>query len=107
MELAGRNVLVVGLGLSGLSMARWLQRRGAYVRVADTREAPPYAAQLAQEMPQVPVVTGAFRRESFEGIDLIAVSPGVPVAEPLIAQSCSRGVSVVGDIELFAQAYPA
>jgi UDP-N-acetylmuramoylalanine--D-glutamate ligase len=104
MELAGRNVLVVGLGLSGLSMARWLQRRGAQVRVADTRDAPPYAAQLAAEMPQIPVATGAFRRESFEGIDLIAVSPGVPVAEPMIAQAQRGGIPVVGDIELFAQA---
>jgi UDP-N-acetylmuramoylalanine--D-glutamate ligase len=107
MELAGRNVLVVGLGLSGLSMARWLQRRGAQVRVADTRDAPPYAAQLAAEMPQIPVATGAFRRESFEGIDLIAVSPGVPVAEPMIAQAQHGGIPVVGDIELFAQALPA
>src|SRR5678816_3071098 len=107
MELVGRNVLVVGLGLSGLSMARWLQRRGAQVRVVDTREAPPYAAQLALELPQIPVATGAFRRESFEGIDVIAASPGVPLAEPMIAQAQSSGVPVVGDIELFAQALPA
>jgi len=88
-------------------MARWLHRQGAHVRVADTRDAPPYAAQLAAELPQVPVAAGAFRRESFEGIDLVAVSPGVPVSEPMIAQARSRGVAVVGDIELFAQAFPA
>ena len=82
MELGGRNVLVVGLGLSGLSMARWLNRRGANVRVVDTRAAPPCALQLAAEMPHVPVATGAFRRESFEGIDLMAVSPGVPIHRP-------------------------
>jgi len=107
MELYGRNVVVVGLGLSGLSMVRWLHRQGAHVRVADTRDAPPYAAQLAAELAQVPVATGAFRRESFEGIDLVAVSPGVPVSEPMIAEARSRGVAVVGDIELFAHAFPA
>jgi UDP-N-acetylmuramoylalanine--D-glutamate ligase len=107
MELDGRNVLVVGLGLSGLSMARWLNRRGAHVRVADTRDAPPCAPQLAAEMPHVPVATGAFRRESFEGIDLMAVSPGVPMSEPMIVQAQGRGVEAVGDIELFAQALPA
>jgi UDP-N-acetylmuramoylalanine--D-glutamate ligase len=106
MELGGRNVLVIGLGLSGLSMARWLNRRGANVRVIDTRAAPPCALQLAAEMPHVPVATGAFRRESFEGIDLMAVSPGVPMSEPSIAQAQRRGVEAVGDIELFAQALP-
>src|SRR5690349_2435074 len=107
MELAGRKVLVVGLGLSGLSMARWLNRRGAQVRVVDTRAAPPCAPQLATELPQIPVATGAFQRESFEGIDLVAVSPGVPLADPSIAHARGRGIDVVGDIELFAQARPA
>jgi UDP-N-acetylmuramoylalanine--D-glutamate ligase len=107
MELSGRKVLVVGLGLSGLSMARWLNRRGAQVRVVDTRSAPPCAPQLATELPQIPMTTGAFQRESFEGIDLLAVSPGVPLTEPSIAHVRSQGVDVVGDIELFAQARPA
>jgi UDP-N-acetylmuramoylalanine--D-glutamate ligase len=98
---------VLGLGLTGLTLARYLARRGANVRVADTRAAPPCAAQLASELPQVQVSTGAFRRESFEGIDLMAVSPGVPLSEPMIAQARSRGVAAVGDIELFAQAFPA
>src|SRR5262249_9983981 len=107
MELAGRNALVVGLGLSGLSMARWLNHRGAHVRVVDTRTAPPCTPQLAAELPHVPVTTGAFRRDSFEGIDLLAVSPGVPLSEPLIAQTQRRGVETLGDIELFARALPA
>ncbi|HXV06999.1 MAG TPA: hypothetical protein VD791_03155, partial [Burkholderiales bacterium] len=37
MELKGKQALVLGLGVSGLSMARWLASRGAHVRVADTR----------------------------------------------------------------------
>jgi UDP-N-acetylmuramoylalanine--D-glutamate ligase len=104
MELAGRNALVLGLGVSGLSMARWLSYRGAHVRVADTREAPPCGAQLRRELPGVPVATGALRPESFDNVDLIAISPGVPAAEPLVEMAASRGVPVVGDIELFAQA---
>ena len=106
MELAGRNALVLGLGVSGLSMARWLSRRGARVSVADTRQAPPCAAQLARELPDVPVATGPFRRESFERVDLVAISPGVSTAEPLVRGAGSEGIPVVGDIELFAQALP-
>lgn len=84
-------------------MARWLSDRGAAVRVADSRPQPPFAAQLAAELPQVKIDTGAFRPESFAEAQMIAISPGVPLAEPLVQQSMARGVEVVGDIELFAR----
>jgi len=106
MELAGRNALVLGLGVSGLSMARWLSHRGAHVRVADTRPTPPCGAQLEREFPDVPVITGTLRPESFHNVDLIAISPGVPTTEPLVETAANSGVPVVGDIELFAQALP-
>src|SRR5512136_788245 len=106
MELAGRNALVLGLGVSGLSMARWLTHRGAHVRVADTRSTPPCAAQLQSELPGIPVLTGTLRPESFYNVDLIAISPGVPTTETLVEAAAKRGVPIVGDIELFAQALP-
>jgi UDP-N-acetylmuramoylalanine--D-glutamate ligase len=84
-------------------MARWLNARGASVRVADSRDAPPFATQLHQELPAIELHTGAFRAESFAGMDLIAVSPGVPLAEPLIRAAADGGIDVVGDIELFAR----
>ncbi len=84
-------------------MARWLSARGALVRVADSRSTPPFAAQLQSELPAVEVHTGAFREENFAGVDLIAVSPGVPLSEPLIRAAEERGVDIVGDIELFAR----
>ena len=107
MELAGKNTLVLGLGVSGLSMARWLSYRGAHVHVADTRSTPPCGAQLQRELPDVRVITGALRPESFHSVDLIAISPGVPTAEPLVEAAANRGIPVVGDIELFAQALPS
>jgi UDP-N-acetylmuramoylalanine--D-glutamate ligase len=64
MELAGRNALVLGLGVSGLSMARWLSHRGACVRVADTRQQPPCGAQLEREMPGTLVETGALGNQT-------------------------------------------
>jgi UDP-N-acetylmuramoylalanine--D-glutamate ligase len=106
MELAGKQALVIGLGVSGLSMARWLASRGARVRVADTRSAPPCAGQLARELPAVPVATGPWGEDLFAQTDLIALSPGVPASEPSIAAAAARGIPVIGDIELFAQALP-
>ena len=84
-------------------MARWLAARGASVRIADSRDAPPFAARLKDELPAVELHTGAFRAESFAGVDLIAISPGVPRAEPLVRAAVERGIEVVGDIELFAR----
>jgi len=103
IELTNRRALVLGLGASGMSMARWLNARGASVRVADSRDMPPFAAQLREELPDVALRTGAFHSESFADIDLIAVSPGVALSEPLIRGAAERGVEVVGDIELFAR----
>ena len=98
IELTDRRALVLGLGASGMSMARWLNARGASVRVADSRDMPPFAAQLREELPDVALRTGAFHSESFADIDLIAVSPGVALSEPLIRSAVERGVEVVGDI---------
>lgn len=107
MNLYGQNILVLGLGDTGLSAARWLARRGATVRVADSRSAPPHLARLQETLPDVAVSAGPFRPADFDWAERIVVSPGVAVAEPLIQQALLRGVAVEGDVELFAQAVPA
>jgi len=104
LELRDKKVLVLGLGDTGLSLARWLDSQGARVTVADSRAAPPHAARLSAEVPGATLVTGPYRREDFAVAELIAISPGVPLAEPLVAEAVARRVPVVGDIELFARA---
>ena len=104
MSFAGRKALVLGLGDTGLSMAKWLARRGAVVRVADTRAAPPRLADLRRSLPGVAADCGPFREESFAGIDLIGISPGVPLSEPSVRRAVVAGIEVLGDIELFAKA---
>ena len=99
----GKQALVLGLGASGMSMARWLTGRDARVRVADTRAAPPYADRLREELPQAELMLGSLRPESFVGADLIAISPGVPLSEPLVARARVSGIPILGDIELFAR----
>ncbi len=99
MELRGKRVLVVGLGESGLAMAKWLHRQGAIVRVADSRDNPPNVEALQQVAPGGELLAGAFSAESFAWAELVALSPGVPKATPEIAAVADK---LVSEIELFA-----
>ena len=101
MELKGKRILVVGLGESGLAMATWLGRLGARVRVADSREAPPNVGALRDAVPEAELIAGPFVDATFAGVDLIALSPGVPKATPQIADASAP---VISEIELFAAA---
>jgi UDP-N-acetylmuramoylalanine--D-glutamate ligase len=107
LDLSGKNVLVLGLGDTGLSCARWLAARGARVSVADSRTAPPHAARLAEWLPQTPLFTGPFDDTRLQAADMLVVSPGVPLAEPAVARAMAAGVEAVGDVELFARAIHA
>jgi UDP-N-acetylmuramoylalanine--D-glutamate ligase len=86
---------------------RWLNRQGARLSVADTRDNPPGVEALKAELPQVQLYSGAFTAAIFSGVDLVVASPGVALSEPEIQAAIQRGVSVVGDVELFAQYRPA
>jgi UDP-N-acetylmuramoylalanine--D-glutamate ligase len=103
LDLKGSKVLVLGLGDTGLSLTRWLVRRGASVHVADSRRKPPHADVLAEELPQVTVTCGGFDESDFRNAEMIAISPGVDPRQPLVVDAAGRGVPVVGDIELFAR----
>jgi UDP-N-acetylmuramoylalanine--D-glutamate ligase len=102
-------VLVLGLGESGLAMARWCARQGCRLRIADTREAPPNLPALAQHGIDAEFIGGAFSPALVEnGIDLVVLSPGLsPLDEdlaPLLASARERGIPVWGEVELFARA---
>ncbi|MER2517036.1 MAG: UDP-N-acetylmuramoyl-L-alanine--D-glutamate ligase [Candidatus Accumulibacter phosphatis] len=104
MELQGKLVLVIGLGESGLAMARWLHRQGARVRVADSRSAPPQADALRAAVPTALLFAGPFSAAAFAGVELIAISPGVPVQELLLQDAVAHAIPLVSEIELFAWA---
>ncbi|MDD5174989.1 MAG: UDP-N-acetylmuramoyl-L-alanine--D-glutamate ligase [Sterolibacterium sp.] len=104
MNLNGKLVLVLGLGESGLAMARWCLRRGARVRVADTRAEPPMLAGLRQAVAEANFIPGEFDKSLLEGVDLLALSPGLSGGLMVVFEARSRGIPVVGEIELFAQA---
>jgi UDP-N-acetylmuramoylalanine--D-glutamate ligase len=102
-RLRGQTVLILGLGETGLSLARYLHAQGARLVVADSRIEPPGVATLRSEIPQAELHCGPFGVGLLDGVDRIAISPGVPVAEPLVQQAMARGIPVEGDIELLAQ----
>ncbi|HTI16055.1 MAG TPA: Mur ligase family protein, partial [Trinickia sp.] len=102
-------VLVLGLGESGLAMARWCARHGCRLRVADTRETPPNLSMLEAGRIEAEFVGGAFAPALLDGgIELVALSPGLSPIEPqlaaLLASARERGIPVWGELELFAQA---
>ncbi len=106
---AGSNAktLIVGLGATGLSCARFLAARGVQVAVADSRAAPPGLDALHAEHPDIAVFLGPFEDRLFDSAERLVVSPGVPVTTPQIDAARRRGIPVIGDIELFARAAAA
>jgi UDP-N-acetylmuramoylalanine--D-glutamate ligase len=105
-QWANKSILVLGLGETGLSMLRYLKAQGARVRVADSRNNPPGLAEARKYVIEPLIFCGSFDDEMFTGIDLIAISPGVPLRDPVVARAMACGFPVVGDIELFAQSLP-
>jgi UDP-N-acetylmuramoylalanine--D-glutamate ligase len=99
---AGSRALVLGLGRTGVSCARYLHAKGLAVRVADTRSEPPGAAALREQVPGAELLTGAFHDGLLEQTALVVISPGLSLAEPIAVAARQRGLPVVGDIELFA-----
>ena len=107
-QLHGQHVLILGLGASGLAMARWCARAGADVTVADTRDQPPQLAALQAEWPQVTFVAGPFAASLVEGTTVRAVfrSPGLSpeVVAPVVDAAKAMGLWQGGELSLFADA---
>ena len=106
--LQGQNILILGLGASGLAMARWCVRCGAQVTVADTRAAPPQLPALQQELPAVRFVSGPFdaRLVEGQGLDAVYRSPGLSPAAvaPVLVAASACGISAGGELSLYSMA---
>ncbi len=107
-HLQDTHVLILGLGASGLAMARWCARHGAHVTVADTREAPPQLAALRAELPGATFIGGPFSAALVEGTPVRAVyrSPGLApqTVAPVVEAARAIGLPVGGELDLFSQA---
>ncbi|MFJ4142177.1 UDP-N-acetylmuramoyl-L-alanine--D-glutamate ligase [Pseudomonas sp. NPDC089734] len=101
--VSDRFRIVVGLGKSGMSLVRFLAKRGVAFAVADTRENPPELATLRRDYPQVDVRCGELDVEFLCRADELYVSPGLALATPALQEAHARGVRMSGDIDLFAR----
>jgi UDP-N-acetylmuramoylalanine--D-glutamate ligase len=104
---AQKYAVIVGLGRTGLSCARYLHARGWRLAVTDTRQKPPELARLAELDSSIPVSVGGLDARLLDGAFCVAASPGVSLAEPFFVEARRRGIEIVGDIELFARAADA
>ena len=101
--LTHKRVLIVGLGKTGLSCARYLSEHGVEVAITDSRDHPPALDELQDAYPDIAIFVGGFSAEAFARASCLIVSPGISLREPLIAEARARGAEIVGDIELFAR----
>ena len=97
MKLRDKRVLVLGLGDTGLSVAKWASDQGGLVRVADTRTAAPRKKEFSGELH-----AGKFKLALLKGVDLVCISPGLSLQEEIVQAAFARGIPILGDIELFA-----
>ena len=107
LSLKDTSVLVLGLGASGLAMARWCARAGARVTVTDTRADPPQRARLAEEWPAVRFIQSATQAALLEQVQpaLVLKSPGLSPAQvaPLTDAARAAAIAVWGELDLFSQ----
>ncbi|NOY73455.1 MAG: UDP-N-acetylmuramoyl-L-alanine--D-glutamate ligase [Gammaproteobacteria bacterium] len=97
------STLIVGLGKTGFSCVKRLVAEGVPVAVTDSRDQPPFLQALKEQFPDVAVFLGGLSEDAFKMAQQIVISPGVSLALPEIQQAASRGLPVLGDVELFAR----
>ena len=97
------NRVVVGLGITGLSCARYFRARGVPFCMIDTRPDVAGLDAFKAEMPEVAVYSGEYPVELVTGASELIVSPGIAMDAPLVEQARAAGVAIVGDIDLFVR----
>ena len=96
------RVLVVGLGKTGLSVARFLSQHGIQLAIADSRESPPGLGELREFLPDVAVFLGGFDGAAFAAATHLVVSPGIALDTPAVTTAVQSGIPAFGDVDLFA-----
>lgn len=100
MDYQGNKVVIIGLGITGLSCVDFFLTRGVTPRVVDTRVSPPGLEKLPAN---IDCHFGSFNKEWLLADDLIVASPGIALATPWLADAATAGVEIVGDVELFCR----
>ncbi|MDE4744079.1 UDP-N-acetylmuramoyl-L-alanine--D-glutamate ligase [Klebsiella pneumoniae] len=99
-DYQGKKVVIIGLGMTGLSCVDFFMARGVTPRVMDTRVAPPGLDKLPES---VECHVGGLNDTWLLAADLVVASPGIALAHPSLSAAADAGVEIVGDIELFCR----
>jgi len=99
----GQHVLVVGLGKTGLSCARFLAERNVSFAIIDSRQKPPGLDEVRNEFPNVDLRLGSFDIEVISRSNILIVSPGIAIKEPALQKAVAEGKELIGDVEVFAR----
>ena len=102
--MAQLHRIIVGLGTTGLSCARYLRSKNLPFEVVDSRDVPPGLTQFEAEFPEVLLTLGEFSHELLSRADELLLSPGVSLRTPAIQAAAAAGVRIVGDIAVFCEA---
>jgi UDP-N-acetylmuramoylalanine--D-glutamate ligase len=98
-----RNTAILGMGVTGLSAARFLASMGQPFVFADSRQQPPRLQEVIDSYPDVARFLGTFEASLFTNIDRVMVSPGISLEEPALIAARDAGVTLMGDLELFLE----
>lgn len=101
--MANAKTVIIGLGKTGLSCARFLAKKNQDFAVLDSRTSPPGLADFRHEFPNIPLHLGSFNHALLTEAQELIISPGISLREPAIAQQMARGAIAMGDIELFTR----
>jgi len=99
--------IVVGLGKTGFSCVRYLAAQGADFMVVDSRQKPPYLAQLKKQFPDIAVRLGELNAALLSDAERLIMSPGLALNQPAIQQAIASGTHIGSDIDLFCEAVSA
>ena len=99
-DYLGKNVVIIGLGLTGLSCVDFFLAQNVTPRVMDTRATPPGLDKLPEAVDRY---VGGLNEDWLMTADLIVASPGMALANPALSRAADAGIEIVGDIELFCR----
>ena len=94
---------IVGGGITGLSYARYLQKRKAHFFMVDSRPNPPLMSQWQREFPEITTFTGEFNERSFATATALLMSPGVSINETVLQSMTKKGIPIIGELDMFSQ----
>jgi len=101
--VTNRKTAILGMGVTGMSVASFLSAKGMPFDFADSRIEPPNLEQVKRDYPDAKLALGAFDKDFLVGYDRLIVSPGISLDEPALVAARKKGVELLGDLELFLE----